>query len=60
MLRSRDSATEVSVNKTWVLFTDTSVAEQKKKQKPYSYDETLKLYFQESADFLFAEFKNFR
>src|SRR6218665_1897661 len=49
MLGSSDCATEASVNISWVLA---------KKQKPYSDGETIKLCFQESADSLFAEFKN--
>ena len=49
LLSSSDCATEASVKISWVLA---------KKQKPYSDGETVKLCIQESADSLFAEFKN--
>jgi len=49
LLSSSDCATEASVKISWVLA---------KKQKPYSDGEMVKLCFQESADSLFAEFKN--
>lgn len=48
-MSSSDCATEASLQISWVLA---------KKQKPYSDGETVKLCFQESADALFAEFKN--
>jgi len=49
LMSSSDCATEASLHISWVLA---------RKQKPYIDGETVKICLQESADSLFAEFKN--